>query len=124
MIDRQNLTVANGTDKCKGVITRRRVTQTRVEESVIDIVLISKDMEKQLDSIEIDEARKHVLKRIRKTNKESDHNVLVTTFKNKFTIKSKEDKEEIYNLKYIKVPKSSHAIIKKYMKKTKTHNNT
>ena len=86
VIDRQNLTVANGTDKCKGVITRRRVTQTRVKESVIDIVLISKDMEEQLDSIEIDEAKKHVLTRIRKTNKgvvtkESDHNVLVTTFK-------------------------------------------
>ena len=33
IIERQNLTVANGTNKCKGVITRKRVTKTRVEES-------------------------------------------------------------------------------------------
>ena len=69
IIERQNLTVAKGTNKCKGVITRKRVTKTRVEESVIDIVIISKDMEEQLDNVEIDEARKHVLTRIRKTKK-------------------------------------------------------
>ena len=61
-------------------------------------------MEEQLVGIEIDEARKHVLNRIRKTKKgivtkESDHNVVVTTFTNKFTIQTKEDKEEIYKNK-------------------------
>ena len=104
VIERQNLIVANGTAKCEGVITRRRVTQNRVEESVIDIVIISKDMEERLDDIEIDEARKHVLTRIRRSKKgiktkESDHNVIITTFNNKFTIDAREDKEEIYNLK-------------------------
>ena len=104
IIERQNLTVANGTNKCKGVITRKRITKTSVEESAIDIVIISKDMEEQLEKVEIDEARKHVLTRIRKTKngvqvKESDHNVIITTFNNKFTISSKEDKVEIFNLK-------------------------
>ena len=44
------------------------------------------------------------LTRIRRSTKgiktkESDHNVIITTFNNKFTIDTREDKEEIYNLK-------------------------
>ena len=77
-------------------------------------------MEEQLVGIEIDEARKHVLNRIRKTKKgivtkESDHNVIVTTFKNKFTIKTKKDKEEIYNLKN----KENQIKFKQYTSNTK-----
>ena len=96
------LIVTNGTAKCKGVITR--VTKNRVEESVIDILIISKDMEERLDDIEIDEAWKHVLTRTRRSKKwiktkESHHNVIITTFNNKFRIDTREDKEDIYNLK-------------------------
>ena len=61
-------------------------------------------MEERLDDIEIDEAWKHVLTRIRRSKKwiktkESHHNVIITTFNNKFRIDTREDKEDIYNLK-------------------------
>ena len=61
-------------------------------------------MEERLDDIEIDEAWKHVLTRTRRSKKwiktkESHHNVIITTFNNKFRIDTREDKEDIYNLK-------------------------
>ena len=55
IVERQNLTVVNGSTKCKGTLTRRRVTKYRAEESVIDLVLISNDMMKCLVEMQIDE---------------------------------------------------------------------
>ena len=40
IIDRHALFVANGSDKIQGTITRRRAMRERVEESVIDLVLL------------------------------------------------------------------------------------
>ena len=83
IVERQNLIVVNGSTKCKGTITRRQVTKHRVEESAIDLVLISSDMMAYLVEMQIDEARKHVLTKMTKTKsgvkvKESDHNVITT----------------------------------------------
>ena len=104
IIERHSLIVGNGSDKCKRTITRRRQTKHRCEQSVIDHVLFSQDLEKHFESMHIDEERKHVLTRIRKTKngikvKESDHNVLVSEFKCK--VKHDPDKQvnEVYNLK-------------------------
>ena len=58
IVERQHLTVVNGSNICKGAITRRRVTKKKVEESIIDIVLASCDMMENLVDMEIDEARK------------------------------------------------------------------
>ena len=104
IIERHNLVVANGTSKSVGIITRRRVTKRRVEESVIDIVAFSDDMVKHFVSFEVDEAKKHVLTKITKSKrgtrkKESDHNVLITEFDCKVSDHKKEEKEEFYNLK-------------------------
>ena len=104
IIERQNLFVVNGSRKCKGNITRKRTTKNRVEESVIDIVLISSDMIGNLESLVIDEDRKHVLTKIKKTKKgvikkESDHNILITTFSDTFGSNEKKEKEEVYNIK-------------------------
>ena len=104
IIKRHALSVANGSVKSKGTITRRRVTKYRKEESVIDIVLYSNDMENLFMSLNVDEEKKHVLKSIRKTKKgikikESDHNVLVTEFKCEVKEEKVKEKEEIYNLK-------------------------
>ena len=58
IMERHALVVANGTDKCKGVITRRRTTTHGEEISAIDFVLLSHDLVKDFVSLEIDEDRK------------------------------------------------------------------
>ena len=59
VIERHGLVVANGlTQKQTGVITRRRDTIVRTEESVIDFVIVSSDMADDLVTIQIDEKRK------------------------------------------------------------------
>ena len=77
-------------------------------------------MEDQLESIKIDEDRRHVLTSIRKTKrgittKESDHNVILTTFKNKFNLSKVKEKESVYNLKNIECQRK----FKKYTSNTK-----
>ena len=63
--------MANGVqEKCYGVITLARSTKDgRIERSVIDIVLVSPDLENYLVSIKIDEERVDVLTKIT-TNKQ------------------------------------------------------
>ena len=59
---RHGLTVVNGMeDKCDGTVTRRRVTKDGTEESAIDLVIVSDDLESVVDSLLIDENRKYVL---------------------------------------------------------------
>ena len=70
VIERYALYVANGSDKCKGRVTRRRVTKHRIEESSIDVVLFSQDMLPSFVSLIVDEDKRHVLTRITKTKKE------------------------------------------------------
>ena len=86
IIERNALCVVNGIkDKAQGVITRKRNTVDRIEESAIDLVLTSWDMVNSIVSIEIDEKKDKVLTSITKTKKgvvrrESDHNSIVTKF--------------------------------------------
>ena len=63
IIKRHALCVANGSEKSRGAITRRRITKDRTEESVIDIVMFSHDMIPNFVSLKVDEAKVHVLKR-------------------------------------------------------------
>ena len=104
IVERQHLVVVNGTNVCKGKITRRRVAKNKIEESIIDMVIVSSDLINDIESLEIDEARNHLLTRISKTKKgvikkESDHNVLITTFKDTFKTTDNKEKSEMYNLK-------------------------
>ena len=103
IIERQNLTVANGSNKCDGTITRKRTTKERTETSVIDFVLFSNDMKEHFNAMHVDEARKHVLTKFRKTKRgykltESDHNVLLSEFNCEFKGDEDSDKIEMYNL--------------------------
>ena len=104
IIERHGLVVGNGSDKCKGTITRKRVTKDHTEESVIDLVLFSSDLNKHLAGILVDEKRNHVLTRITKSKrgikvKESDHNVIITEFDCKTKDREENVKEDVYNLK-------------------------
>ena len=69
ILERHALIVANGSEHCTGRITRQRTTKQRLEESCIDVVLLSSDMMNHFKSLMIDEQRKHVLTR-NKTNQE------------------------------------------------------
>ena len=83
VIKKHSLLVGNALPQCKGRITRRRKTINTIEESIIDLILISLDLEKYMMKIAIDDERKHVLSRAstdkdgKVTIKESDHNVTV-----------------------------------------------
>ena len=102
IIERHNLIVGNGSDKCTGTITRKRTTRNKCEQS--DIVMFSSDLNKHLVYVHVDKERKHVLSKIYKTNKgtkikESDHNTITTEFNIKVTSTTKQDKIQFYNLK-------------------------
>ena len=104
IVERHQLVVVNGSTKCTGTITRRRVTKKRVEESVIDIVLVSSDMMENLVEMKVDEAKEHVLTKVTKTKKglkikESDHNTIVTEFNLKLDANEDNERFELYNLK-------------------------
>ena len=104
IIERHGLVVGNGSDKCKGTITRKRTTKGHTEQSVIDIVMFSSDLNKHLKGILIDEKRNHVLTRISKSKrgiqiKESDHNVIITEFDCRAKDREENNREDVYNLK-------------------------
>ena len=90
--------------QCSGLVTRKRITKTTVEESIIDFVIMSEDLSQDLESIVIDDQRQHVLTKITKTRKgitqtESDHNVIFSNFKLLWNKKDKKQRQELFNLK-------------------------
>ena len=89
---------------CRGAITRRRVTEEGVEESIIDFVLMSEDLVEDFIEMEIDEKKEHALVKIthQKGNVRkitSDHNVLLSKFKLKSMKKKPKAKIEVFNFK-------------------------
>ena len=105
LLERHGLVVVNGMQsKCTGAITRRRITKKGKEESIIDFVIVSHDLEKDFIDLVIDEDKKHVLTKIIKTKKgikkvESDHNALISKLKFTWNKHLSKNKVEIYNLK-------------------------
>ena len=104
IVERHNLIVANGSKECSGIITRKRVTKHRTEQSVIDFVLFSTDMKKHFEKMHVDEERKHVLTRITKSKKgikvkESDHNVVIAQFNCSMLDVGDKENIEVFNLK-------------------------
>ena len=84
-------------NKCKGQITRRRVTKKSKEESIIDFVIVNDEIEDLISEVIIDEERKHVLANFRKTKNgvkvnESDHNTIITYFNSTWNKKVKQQK--------------------------------
>ena len=67
VINRQNLTVVNSLDICKGTITRERKVENKEEKSIIDFIIICDKMLTFLTEMIIDEARVHTLARYSKT---------------------------------------------------------
>ena len=100
ILERHSLSVVNGTAKCNGLITRQRNN----EKSIIDFVIVSKDIFDNIDSLLIDEERNHTLTRYSKSKKsinihQSDHNVMITSMNFKWNKRIVKERVEIFNFK-------------------------
>ena len=83
-VERNNLIICNGTDLCKGLITRTRSTVKGKEESVIDYVIVCQELFALLLEMKIDET--NALTRYRKQKDKiivtkSDQNLIFCCFK-------------------------------------------
>ena len=105
ILKRNALIVMNGSEsKCKGKITRRRITNKVKEESIIDFVIVCHGMEEIISGVVIDEEKNHVLTRHTKTKtgvkvKESDHMSIITEIKSTWNTHKNTKSIEIYNFK-------------------------
>ena len=105
IIDRNALIVANSLeDKCSGVITRSRTTDGRIEESVIDYVIISADLYDDIDQLIIDEKGEHALNKITHSKNmvrkvTSDHNVMLSKFSLTMSKIKPPKKDEVFNFR-------------------------
>ena len=105
IVKRNALIVTNClTNKCRGLITQRRVTVDSIEESIIDYVIISDDLLDDLVEVVIDEDKKYALSKIIKRKHlaqvvQSDHNVMFSKFKLSWSFETNIDIEEVFNLK-------------------------
>ena len=104
MIQRQQLSIINNSDKCTGgPVTRCRVTKTGQESACIDYILTSHDLEKQLERALIDSNQLYSLTKYTSTKgnpsiKRSDHFTFVISFNLQWE-KSKPIREEFFKLR-------------------------
>ena len=56
-----HLTVVNSLDICKGIITRRRQTKHRLEESVLDVFVVCDKVLEYVTKMVVDEEKQFVL---------------------------------------------------------------
>ena len=135
VVERQNLTIVNTLDICKGVITRERVTSATVEKSVIDYVIVCSDMKNYLEAMLVDDDRIHVLTKYAgtkgcKKKVLSDHNILVCKFSILFNRFVNTVRREFFKLKdkegqelFLKETSSSQALANSFSEnRTFPHN--
>ena len=96
----QSLFLLNKSDKCQGVITRRRQKGDKLEESVIDFVVVCEKLHQYLDTMKIDEARQLALTSYLKKGKsvDSDHMTISAEFNIEYRRKPP-PREEIFNFR-------------------------
>ena len=85
MAERQNLEILNNSSKCKGTITRQRITQSNEEISTLDYILVCDLLANYVTSMLIDEERIFTLTKFVSTRgvikrTKSDHNILYCNF--------------------------------------------
>ena len=109
------LNIINGTDFCKGTITRQRKTKIRKEESILDLFIVCDKLKPYITEMKIDEERRHPL--VTKSNTLSDH--FTTILDMKIVLKHiKEERKELFNFKNIdcqevfrKLTENNHDLI-------------
>ena len=101
LIERHNLVVINGTDKCTGVITRMRKKGGLVEKSTIDFFIVCQSLFQMVTKMTVDEKRSYVLTKFTRNQGkvESDHNPMILELNMSWNTKVRQQRVEIYNLK-------------------------
>ena len=99
ILERRGCSVINGSDKCKGTITRSRMKGGVEEKSVLDYVIVNAAAAPYVHCMVIDESKSRSLTRYAKGKAiPSDHNLLICTFK--IPLKRKAlPRTEIYRLR-------------------------
>ena len=105
VISRENLVLVNLSQLCSGALTRHRVTQKNIEQSILDYLVVCDRLANYLEMMVIDEHRNFPLtkyaskKGVKKTVK-SDHNTLYGRFSIEYrNLSWKKPREAIFNLK-------------------------
>ena len=82
LYENEGLSLINALQKCQGQITRKRTKLGKVEESIIDHVVMTHSLEDKLETMTIDE--EEVFKIVNYSNNtkttETDHNVVILKF--------------------------------------------
>ena len=103
LVERYNLVIVNGTEKCSGVITRMRKKGKDIEKSAIDFFIVCQALFQMVTQMQIDEDRNMVLTKFYKNRgqtvvTESDHNPLVLELDISWNTKIIQKRTEVYNL--------------------------
>jgi hypothetical protein len=101
---RQNMFVLNADILCDGIITRQRKTRNKVEQSVLDYIIVCDVLKNYFERMSIDENRYHVLTKYASTKGvkckvESDHNILYGVFSIKYDFIHTKVLREVFNFK-------------------------
>ena len=103
ILERHNLFIANANEKCKGLITRKRICNGIIEESILDYVILCDRLNDTLNEMVIDDDQTYTLQHCPNKNKahhiKSDHNVLFVKFQSSFSARPKPVRHEFFNFK-------------------------
>ena len=105
LVARQNMTILNNLDICKGHITRHRTTKNHVEKAVIDYIITCDKLADYVDNVLVDEERlftltKYVSTRGKMEKISSDHNTLFANFDLSFSYQvNHSPRRQIFNFR-------------------------
>ena len=95
----------NNSEKCRGLITRRRQTCKKLEESILDFFVVCERIEFFIEEMIIDEEKRFVLSNYKilkgkPVKKDSDHHSLILHLNIEY-LRKKPDRIEMFNLKNV-----------------------
>ena len=100
LIRNPNLSVVNKLPQCKGLITRARMKEGKLEESILDFFVMNSDVLPFIKQMVIDDKKEHILTNYRKVGKstDSDHFTQYMDLNLEF-LKEKPIRQEMFNFK-------------------------
>ena len=104
VLTENDLVIVNSLDICKGKITRFRKTINRTEESILDYFIVCRSFLSMVTKMMIDEDKLYSLTKFStkkgiKSNKKSDHNLLILELNLRWSSHNKPPRIEMYNFK-------------------------